>query len=328
MRPVRPFDRPRVFGEHVLADKDDANLPAGDPDSTHKMTGVDKLHAAGLFGKGVKIGIIDTGVDYTHPNLGASSCHRDVPSHLTERAQVASSDLATRSRAATTLSATRITAQTTPSATTTPSTSAPATVPTSPASSARTQETSTTFLVRRRANFPCPRSHRTPTGVAYEAELRSYRCVVSIENFCHAAQSMQHLRLHRLDLRRPHHRCSACRVQRRQPCVRVLPARTHLADFRALGSISLSLGGADGWTESAASVVASRIVRKGRVITIAAGNDGEYGGWFTSSPGNGLDVISVASVDNTEAVYNSIKVAGVEHAGIVSTFVVPDLFMC
>jgi subtilisin family serine protease len=38
--------------------------------STHVMTGVDKLHAQGYFGKGVKIGIIDSGIDYTHPALG------------------------------------------------------------------------------------------------------------------------------------------------------------------------------------------------------------------------------------------------------------------
>lgn len=34
------------------------------------MGGVDKLHALGIKGKGIKIGIIDTGVDYRHPSLG------------------------------------------------------------------------------------------------------------------------------------------------------------------------------------------------------------------------------------------------------------------
>lgn len=35
-----------------------------------KMMDVDKLHALGVKGKGIKIGIIDTGVDYRHPSLG------------------------------------------------------------------------------------------------------------------------------------------------------------------------------------------------------------------------------------------------------------------
>lgn len=34
------------------------------------MTGVNKVHAMGNKGKGVKVGIIDSGVDYTHPALG------------------------------------------------------------------------------------------------------------------------------------------------------------------------------------------------------------------------------------------------------------------
>lgn len=36
----------------------------------HEMTGVDKLHKLGKRGKGMKIGIIDSGIDYTHPSLG------------------------------------------------------------------------------------------------------------------------------------------------------------------------------------------------------------------------------------------------------------------
>lgn len=38
--------------------------------STLVQSGVDKLHALGVRGSGVKIGIIDTGVDYRHPSLG------------------------------------------------------------------------------------------------------------------------------------------------------------------------------------------------------------------------------------------------------------------
>ncbi|KAI0128290.1 subtilase [Xylariales sp. AK1849] len=38
--------------------------------SPHVMTQVDKLRAQGIVGEGIKIGIIDTGVDYQHPALG------------------------------------------------------------------------------------------------------------------------------------------------------------------------------------------------------------------------------------------------------------------
>ena len=40
------------------------------PWNPHTATGVDDLHKRGISGEGVVIGIIDTGVDYTHPALG------------------------------------------------------------------------------------------------------------------------------------------------------------------------------------------------------------------------------------------------------------------
>ncbi|KAL5624141.1 hypothetical protein BROUX41_004201 [Berkeleyomyces rouxiae] len=39
-------------------------------DSTHEMTQVSKLHALGHRGKGVNIAIVDSGVDFKHPDLG------------------------------------------------------------------------------------------------------------------------------------------------------------------------------------------------------------------------------------------------------------------
>jgi subtilisin family serine protease len=38
--------------------------------STHVMTQVDKLHAEGVTGKGYRVAIVDSGIDYTHPALG------------------------------------------------------------------------------------------------------------------------------------------------------------------------------------------------------------------------------------------------------------------
>jgi subtilisin family serine protease len=43
---------------------------SNDTFSPHLMTQVDKLRAKGVIGKGIKIGVIDTGIDYTHPALG------------------------------------------------------------------------------------------------------------------------------------------------------------------------------------------------------------------------------------------------------------------
>ncbi|KAI8627325.1 peptidase S8/S53 domain-containing protein [Xylariaceae sp. FL1651] len=43
---------------------------SNDTFTPHVMTQVDKLRAKGFTGKGIKIGVIDTGVDYTHPALG------------------------------------------------------------------------------------------------------------------------------------------------------------------------------------------------------------------------------------------------------------------
>ncbi|KAG7086750.1 hypothetical protein E1B28_002682 [Marasmius oreades] len=77
--------------------------------------------------------------------------------------------------------------------------------------------------------------------------------------------------------------------------------------------MTLSLGGPDGWTESSSSVVASRIADSGKVITIAAGNDGDSGSWYSSGPGNGIGVISVASLDNTVISIQTATVHGATH---------------
>jgi subtilisin family serine protease len=54
----------------ILGRRQSATASGGDLASSLEMGGVDKLHAKGIKGKGIKIGIIDTGVDYRHPALG------------------------------------------------------------------------------------------------------------------------------------------------------------------------------------------------------------------------------------------------------------------
>lgn len=57
-------------------------LPATTNYSVHGMTGVDKLHDAGIFGKGAVVAIIDTGVEYTHPAVCCPILLLDLrPSH-------------------------------------------------------------------------------------------------------------------------------------------------------------------------------------------------------------------------------------------------------
>ena len=63
--------------------------------------------------------------------------------------------------------------------------------------------------------------------------------------------------------------------------------------------ISMSLGGPVGWTESVSAVLSSRVAKAGRIVTIAAGNEGADGAFYASGPGSGIDVIAVGSVDNT-----------------------------
>lgn len=87
----------------------------------------------------------------------------------------------------------------------------------------------------------------------------------------------------------------------------------------------MSLGGPDGWTEGSASVVSSRIASTGKIVTIAAGNDGGKGAFYTSGPGNAIDAISVASLDNTVIPLQNATVHGVAHDPITyfDTFPLP-----
>jgi subtilisin family serine protease len=60
--------------------------------------------------------------------------------------------------------------------------------------------------------------------------------------------------------------------------------------------ISMSAGMSDGWGQSASSLVANRIAGDGKIVVLSTGNSGDSGGWYTSGPASGLNVISVGSV--------------------------------
>uniref|UniRef100_A0A093UWT0 Minor extracellular protease vpr n=1 Tax=Talaromyces marneffei PM1 TaxID=1077442 RepID=A0A093UWT0_TALMA len=82
VHPVRSYSLPETSGYvasqpypafNITNSKSSNTTP--DIFSPHVMTGVDKLRAEGLFGDGIKIAIVDTGIDYNHPALGGCFGH-------------------------------------------------------------------------------------------------------------------------------------------------------------------------------------------------------------------------------------------------------------
>jgi len=56
--PLRTYESPRTFNKRIITrDSEGSSISSEPRDSTHIMTGVDKLHAQGFKGKGVKIGV-------------------------------------------------------------------------------------------------------------------------------------------------------------------------------------------------------------------------------------------------------------------------------
>ncbi|CAE6398441.1 unnamed protein product [Rhizoctonia solani] len=222
---------PRPVSQQVLKNND-GSTPA-DVFSTHVMTGVDKLHAEGYLGKGIKIGIIDTGVDYTHPALGG----KFGPGNKIVGGYDFVGDAYTGLDGS------------------------PKPAPDNdPLDQCNGHGTHVAGIIGANPNNPWNIS-----GVAYKSEINAYRvfgCEGSVPDDIIIAALLR-----------------ACN------------------DGNDV--ITLSLGGPDGWTESSSGVIASNIAKKGRIVTIAAGNDGAYGAWYAAGPATGLDVISVGSVDNT-----------------------------
>ncbi|KAI0043794.1 pyrolysin [Auriscalpium vulgare] len=246
IRPVVKIQTPKPVKAHVLSGPSDPQTPP-DSESTHIMTGVDKLHAEGQFGAGINIGIIDTGVDYTHPALGGGfgAGYKIVggydfvgDAYDGSNSPVPDDD---------------------------------------PLDQCVGHGTHVAGIIGADPSNPFNIS-----GVAYQSSITAYRIF-------------------------------GCAGYTTDDII-VAALLRGAADSQDV--LTLSLGGADGWTESSSSVVASRIAATGTVLTIAAGNDGAVGSWFTSSPGNGVNVISVASLDNTVVEIQNATVGGVEHPGI------------
>lgn len=62
--PGKSYPRPKAITP-IYVDVGKPNLHAA-----HQLTTVDLAKRAGWSGEGIKVGILDTGIDYTHPALG------------------------------------------------------------------------------------------------------------------------------------------------------------------------------------------------------------------------------------------------------------------
>ncbi|XP_006457328.1 hypothetical protein AGABI2DRAFT_212668 [Agaricus bisporus var. bisporus H97] len=243
VRPVRQFSIPKPVSKYTVTGRNDPAIPP-DTEGTHVATGVDKLHAEGITGKGIKIGIIDSGVDYTHPSLGGGF---GPGFKIVGGYDFVGDDY---------------------DGTNTP---APDDDPMDKCSGHGTHVAGIIAAD--------PGNEFNISGVAYEASLSMYRvfgCSGSVADD-------------------------------------VLVDALLMAFIDEQDILTLSIGGTDGWTESISAVLTSRFVEQGKVVTIAAGNDGIWGSWYTSSPGNGIDVISVASTDNYAIPLQNATVGGVKH---------------
>ncbi|KAK4198646.1 subtilisin-like serine protease [Triangularia verruculosa] len=193
--------------------------------SVHAYTGVDKLHQAGIYGKGAIVAVVDTGTDYRHSALGGGFG----PGYKVAGGY----DLVGRDWPA-----------------------GPKTPGPSPLDLIG-HGTHVAGIVAGKSEWY--------TGVAPEATLLSYKVFgnygVTDEDTLMEA---------------------------------FLKAYEDGADI-----ITASIGGTSGWADSAWSALASRLVDKGVVVTISAGNSGTEGPFFASSGASGDNVIAVASTDSS-----------------------------
>ncbi|KAJ6521908.1 subtilisin-like protease [Mycena vulgaris] len=254
IRPIRTYARPAPVSSKQVS-PGDAGVPDGE--STHVTTGVSKLHAKGITGKGVKIGILDTGIDYNHPFLGAGFG----PGFKIE----GGFDLVGDNYGV--------------------DGNLPVPDP-DPLDQCNGHGTHVAGIIGCNPGNPFNIS-----GVAYGATIHAYRifgCLGGVNDD-------------------------------------VIVDGLLMGVKDGMDILTMSLGGSDGWTEGTGSVVSSRIAATGKIVTIAAGNEGASGSWFTSSPGNGIDAISVASSENTVIPLQSLTVEGVAHDPIIyyDTFPLP-----
>ncbi|KAL9484747.1 hypothetical protein ACSS6W_003536 [Trichoderma asperelloides] len=216
-----------------------ASRAAADSDTgygPHILTQVDKLHAEGYTGKGIRIGIVDSGVDYKHPVLGGCFGEGCVVAYGMD---LIGPDF---------------------NGTNTP---VPGPYPYPDCLGHGTHVSGIIAAQENPLGF---------IGAAYEATLGMYKALD-----CGGGSSND-----------------------------VLMAAFNQAYEDGSDVISISIGIYSGWTEDPLAVTVSRIVDAGVPVVIANGNQGPAV-FSSASPGDGVGVMNVASIDNTETPFLGTK---------------------
>ena len=99
------------------------------------------------------------------------------------------------------------------------------------------------------------------------------------------------------------------------------PFRMHLTTQKA-DVITCSFGGVHGWNSDPWAVLASRLVERGVVVTMSAGNGGAAGPFWGGTGSAGDYVLAVASVDPTVQAAEPLGLAFAENDGTINSTVV------
>ncbi|KPM34729.1 hypothetical protein AK830_g11841 [Neonectria ditissima] len=218
--------------------------------STHVMTQVDQLRAKGVTGKGIRVAIIDSGIDYTHPALGG--CFG--PGCLVEAGWDFTGD-----------------------------DFLPGTVAAKPDGDPMDDCQGHGTHVAGTVAAQLEGNEYGFTGAAPGVKLAAYRAWG-----CRATSTSE-----------------------------ILLAAFIRAFEEGADIISCSDGDATGWSSDAWSLVASRIVDAGVPVVISAGNDGNRGLFYGSSPAAGHGVTGVGAVTNT--IFPTLLTAGSYAVGGVNS---------
>ncbi|VTT72934.1 unnamed protein product [Fusarium fujikuroi] len=216
--------------------------------SIHHWTGVDKLHAAGIRGKGSTVAIIDTGIDYTHKALGGCfgpGCK------VKGGYDLVGADWETHNERM---------------------------HPKQPDNDPMDYQGHGTHV----AGIIAAKNEWL-TGVAPEAELLIYKVFSDdpwetdeetiMQALCDAYNAGVSTIMHKYVL---------------------LLTGNLKADV-----ITSSIGQPNGWSDNPWAMLASRLVDKGVVVIASAGNEGEFGPFYSSSGAVGRGVLAVAAANVT-----------------------------